>query len=202
MLGWRGACRYSSPEYVEAFRLECEALAYARERMGLHNIKVMVPFARTVPELVTTLETMARFGLARGDADLEVYMMVEVPSNVVLLREFARHVDGLSIGSNDLTQLTLGLDRDAGGRVAEVGDERDPAVQAMLRMVLRTVAELRAEGARIKVGICGQAPSDFPEITRLLVSEGIDSISVTPDAVVATHLTVAEAEKTAARAAD
>ena len=194
MLGWRGACRYISPEYREAFRLECEALKRAREQMGLPNIKVMVPFARTVPELEATIELLAEFGLRRGDAGLEIYMMVEVPSNVILLRDFAQHVDGLSIGSNDLTQLALGLDRDAGGAVAQIGDERDPAVQAMLRMALRTVRELREEGQQIRIGICGQAPSDFPEITRLLVAEGIDSISVTPDAVVQTILTVAEVE--------
>ena len=194
MLGWRGACRYTSPEYREAFRLECEALKRAREEMGLANIKVMVPFARTVPELEATVEVVAEFGLERGAAGLEIYMMVEVPSNVILLRDFAQHVDGLSIGSNDLTQLALGLDRDAGGSVAQIGDERDPAVQAMLRMALRTVRELREEGKQIHIGICGQAPSDFPEITRLLVEEGIDSISVTPDALVPTILTVAEAE--------
>ncbi|HJO02376.1 MAG TPA: phosphoenolpyruvate synthase [Acidobacteriota bacterium] len=194
MLGWRGACRYTSPEYREAFRMECEALKRVREQMGLANIKVMVPFARTVRELVATIEVLAEFGLQRGVADLEIYMMVEVPSNVILLRDFAEHVDGLSIGSNDLTQLALGLDRDAGGSMAQIGDERDPAVQALLRMALRTVRELREEGREIRIGICGQAPSDFPEITRLLVDEGIDSISVTPDAVVPTILTVAEAE--------
>ena len=194
MLGWRGACRFTSPEYREAFRLECEAIKRARERMGLANIKVMVPFARTVPELVATIEMLAELGLERGVAGLQVYMMIEVPSNVILLRDFAQHVDGLSIGSNDLTQLTLGLDRDAGGSMAQIGDERDPAVQAMLRMALSTVRELREDGRQIRIGICGQAPSDFPEITRLLVEEGIDSISVTPDAVVPTILTVAEAE--------
>lgn len=194
MLGWRGACRYASDEYRAAFELECQALAHVRQRMALRNVKVMVPFARTVPELEATLEIMAASGLRRGEDGLEVYMMVEVPSNVVLLPEFARHVDGLSIGSNDLTQLTLGLDRDAGGRVAAIGDERDPAVQEMLRMILRTVRRLKDEGRELRVGICGQAPSDFPEITRLLVAEGIDSISVTPDAVVSTILTVADAE--------
>ena len=194
MLGWRGACRYTSSEYREAFRMECAALKRAREQMGVDNIKVMVPFARTVPELVATIEVLGEFGLQRGVAGLQIYMMVEVPSNVILLRDFAQHVDGLSIGSNDLTQLALGLDRDAGGSMAQIGDERDPAIQAMLRMALRTVRELREEGEQIRIGICGQAPSDFPEITRLLVEEGIDSISVTPDAVVPTILTVAEAE--------
>ncbi len=200
MLGWRGACRYTSPEYREAFRLECEALKRAREQMGLANIKVMVPFARTVPELVATIDLLGEFGLERGVAGLQIYMMVEVPSNVILLRDFAQHVDGLSIGSNDLTQLALGLDRDAGGSVAQIADERDPAIQAMLRMALRTVRELREEGQQIRIGICGQAPSDFPEITRLLVEEGIDSISVTPDALVPTILTVAEAEARTAEA--
>ena len=194
MLGWRGASRYTSSEYREAFRLECEALRRAREQMGLTNIKVMLPFVRTVPELVATIELLAEFGMRRGVASLQIYMMVEVPSNVILLRDFAQHVDGLSIGSNDLTQLVLGLDRDAGGLMAQIGDERDPAVQAMLRMALRTVRELREEGQQIRIGICRQAPSDFPEITRLLVEEGIDSISVTPDAVVSTIFTVAEAE--------
>lgn len=194
MLGWRGACRYASDEYREAFELECRALAHVRREMALDNVKVMVPFARTVAELEATLEIMSGGGLRRGEDGLEVYMMVEIPSNVVLLRDFARHVDGLSIGSNDLTQLTLGLDRDAGGRVADIGDERDPAVQEMLRIILRTVRELKQEGQTIRLGICGQAPSDFPEITRLLVAGGIDSVSVTPDALVPTIFTVAEAE--------
>ena len=194
MLGWRGASRYSDPDYREAFRLECEAIRRVRERKGLTNVKVMVPFVRTVPELERSIATLEEFGLRRGADGLELYMMVEIPSNVILLREFARHVDGLSIGSNDLTQLTLGLDRDAGGRVTGIGDERDPAVQALLRMALRTVRDLREQGERIKIGICGQAPSDFPEITELLVREGIDSISVVPDALVQTILTVAEAE--------
>lgn len=201
MLGWRGACRYSSPEYREAFRLECTALKHVREHMGLTNVKIMVPFVRTEAELIESIATLAEFGLERGDGGLELYMMVEIPSNVMMLREFAQHVDGLSIGSNDLTQLTLGLDRDAGGKVAQIGDERDPAVQAMLRLALRTVQELRQEGKRIKIGICGQAPSDFPEISRLLVEEGIDSISVVPDAVVQTVLTIAEAEATLAATA-
>ncbi len=194
MLGWRGASRYSDTAYGEAFRLECRALRHVRDKMGLTNIKVMVPFVRTVPEMETAIGALADAGLERGANGLELYMMVEIPSNVILLREFAQYVDGLSIGSNDLTQLTLGLDRDGGGQVSAIGDERDPAVQEMLRMALRTVRELRAEGQQIKVGICGQAPSDFPEITRLLVEEGIDSISVVPDAVVPTILTVAEAE--------
>lgn len=198
MLGWRGASRYFSPDYREAFRLECEALRHVREYMGLTNIKIMVPFVRTVPELESTIATMAEFGLQRGVEDLELYMMVEIPANVMMLAQFAEHVDGLSIGSNDLTQLTLGLDRDAGGDIARIGDERDPAVQAMLRLALRTVRELRDEGRKIKIGICGQAPSDFPEISRLLVEEGIDSISVVPDAVIQTIQTVAAAEAKAA----
>lgn len=194
MLGWRGACRYSSPEYRESFRLECAAIKRVREHKGLSNLKVMVPFVRTVPELVRTIATMAEFGLERGVNGLELYMMVEIPSNVVILKDFAEHVDGLSIGSNDLTQLTLGLDRDAGGEVSRIADERDPAVQAMFRLALSTVRELREQGQRIKIGICGQAPSDFPEISKLLVDEGIDSISVVPDAVLRTIVTVADAE--------
>lgn len=195
MLGWRGASRYGSTEYREAFRLECQALRNVREKMGLDNVKIMVPFARTVAELQATLELIASFGLERGREGLEVYLMVEVPANVLLLRRFAEHVDGLSIGSNDLTQLTLGLDRDAGSVLAGIADERDEAVQELLRMALRSVRELRDEGRQLRIGICGQAPSDFPEITRLLVSEHIDSISVTPDAVIPTLLTVAECEE-------
>ncbi|MFQ5744511.1 MAG: phosphoenolpyruvate synthase [Acidobacteriota bacterium] len=195
MLGWRGACRYTHPDYREAFHLECEALRRARNRMGLDNIKIMVPFCRTVDELRATLEVMESFGLKRGESGLELYMMVEIPSNVLLLRSFAPFLDGISIGSNDLTQLALGLDRDAGGSLAGIADERNEAVQMLLRMTLRTVQELAEEGTRLKAGICGQAPSDFPEVTRLLVEEKIDSISVTPDALVPTILTVADCER-------
>ena len=193
MLGWRGARRYYDPAYRDAFRLECDALRRAREEMALDNLKIMIPFVRTVPELHKVLEVMAHNGLERGRDGLEVYMMVEVPSNVLLLKEFAAHVDGLSIGSNDLTQLALGIDRDAAG-LAEVGDERDEAVVALLRMILSTVRDMREQGGSVKVGICGQAPSDYPEVCELLVEEGIDSISVTPDMAIATRFLVAEVE--------
>ncbi len=188
MLGFRGASRYYAPAYREGFALECRALRRLRERMGFDNVIVMIPFCRTVAEVEQVLAVMAKHGLERGREGLEVYMMCEIPANVVLAREFAVHFDGFSIGSNDLTQLTLGVDRDAGD-LAALFDERDPAVRWMIRTAIEG-----AHAAGIKVGLCGQAPSDHPEFATFLVELGIDSISVTPDSFVAVKQCVARAE--------
>lgn len=178
MLGWRGAVRYRSKEYAPAFALECEALKKAREEMGFTNIKVMVPFVRTVPEAQEVVEVLKKNGLQRGEHELQLFMMVEIPSNVILIDEFAHYFDGFSIGSNDLTQLTLGVDRDS-GLLTKLFDERDPAVLKMLSM-----AVAGAKKSKTYIGICGQAPSDFPEIAQFLIKEGIDSLSLTPDSVI------------------
>jgi pyruvate,water dikinase len=188
MLGFRGASRYYDERYGDAFALECRALLRVRERMGLANLKVMVPFCRTVQEGRRVIEEMALNGLVRGENGLEVYVMCEIPANVVLAAEFAEVFDGFSIGSNDLTQLVLGVDRDS-ALVARLFDERDEAV---MRMIAQAIRAARAAGR--KIGICGQAPSDYPEFARFLVSEGIDSISLNPDAVVRTTLSVLEME--------
>lgn len=175
MLGLRGASRYDHPSYAEAFALECEALLRVRQHMGLANLKVMVPFCRRVAEGERVIAALARHGLVRGADGLEVYVMCEIPNNVLLIDDFCRLFDGISIGSNDLTQLTLGVDRDS-GIVAFDFDERDEGVQRLIRMAV--------EGARRNgrhSGICGQAPSDYPEMVAALVAMGIDSISVTPD---------------------
>jgi pyruvate,water dikinase len=188
MIGFRGAARYVHPAYAEAFALECRALRRVREDMGLRNLAVMVPFCRREQEARRVLDAMAAHGLRRGENGLEVYVMCEIPSNVMCIDAFAALFDGFSIGSNDLTQLTLGVDRDS-ETVAESFDERDPAVLAMLRMAV--------EGARRNgrhVGICGQAPSDHVEIARYLVELGIDSVSLTPDRVVPTLRLIREVE--------
>ena len=192
MIGWRGASRYYSPKYKEAFGLECRAIRKVREEMGLSNVIVMIPFCRTVEELLKVQETMAEFGLVRGQNGLQVFLMAEIPSNIILAKEFARYIDGLSIGSNDLTQLTLGLDRDS-SLVAHIYDERNPAIKQMLRMLISTAKE-----AGVKVGICGQGPSDFPDFAQFLVEEGIDSISVTPDSVIKTLGAIHKVEQAAA----
>jgi pyruvate,water dikinase len=181
MIGFRGASRYYSSFFKPAFALECRALAKAREEMGLTNIKVMVPFCRTIDEGRKVLSEMAANGLKQGDKDLEVYVMCEVPSNVILADQFAELFDGFSIGSNDLTQLTLGVDRDSEYLVS-LFDERNEAVKRMVSQVIRT-----AHDKGRKIGICGQAPSDFPEYAAFLVEEGIDSISLNPDSVVQTR---------------
>jgi pyruvate,water dikinase len=180
MIGWRGASRYYSPVYKPAFRLECRAIKKVREEMGLDNLVVMIPFCRTVDELLKVQGVMADAGLIRGWHGLEIYLMAEIPSNIILAREFARHIDGFSIGSNDLTQLTLGLDRDS-SLVAHLYDERNEAVKVLLRMLIHTAKE-----CGVKVGICGQGPSDYPDFAQFLVEEGIDSISVTPDSLIKT----------------
>ncbi len=188
MIGWRGASRYYSPVYKPAFRLECQAIKKVREEMGLDNLVVMIPFCRTVEELLKVQAVMAEAGLVRGEKGLEIYLMAEIPSNIILAREFARHIDGFSIGSNDLTQLTLGLDRDS-ALVAHLYDERNEAVKVLLRMLIHT-----AKASGVKVGICGQGPSDFPDFAQFLVEEGIDSISVTPDSLIKTIRAIHDVE--------
>jgi pyruvate,water dikinase len=195
MIGFRGASRYYDPRYADGFALECQAIARARHGLGLTNIKVMVPFCRTVDEGRRVLAAMAQHGLRQGDDALEIYVMCEVPSNAILAEEFLRVFDGFSIGSNDLTQLTLGLDRDS-GTVAHLFDERNDAVRWL---IARALAAARRLGKPI--GICGQAPSDYPEFAVWLVQQGIDSISLNPDVAVATTLRVAAAESAAAVAA-
>jgi pyruvate,water dikinase len=188
MIGWRGASRYYSKAYKPAFALECRAIKKVREEMGLENLVVMIPFCRTVPELLKVKVVMEESGLVQGVKGLEVYLMAEIPSNILLAEEFAQHIDGFSIGSNDLTQLTLGLDRDS-TLVAHLYDERNEAVKALLRMLIRT-----AKKCKVKVGICGQGPSDFPDFAQFLVEEGIDSISVTPDSLIKTIRAIHEVE--------
>ncbi len=193
MLGFRGASRYAHPAYAEGFRLECLAMARVRGEMGLDNVILMIPFVRRLGEADAVLARMAEYGLKRGEEGLEIYAMCEVPSNVVLIDEFARRFDGFSIGSNDLTQLTLGVDRDS-EVVAFDYDERDGAVLAMIRLAV--------EGCRrngIHSGLCGQAPSDYPEMAEFLVREGIDSMSLNPDTVLATTRHVLEIEKALGR---
>jgi pyruvate,water dikinase len=189
MLGFRGASRYYDPRYRDGFLLECAALRKVRREMGLTNVKVMVPFCRTVGEGQRVLAVMAEAGLARGEDGLEVYVMCEIPSNVILAEDFAAIFDGFSIGSNDLTQLTLGLDRDS-AIVAHLFDERNPAVKTLVHHVIQ-----RARRCGRKVGICGQAPSDYPEFARFLVECGIDSISLKPDTVLKTTQEILQAER-------
>jgi pyruvate,water dikinase len=189
MIGWRGASRYYDDKYKAAFGIECEGLLKARNDMGLTNIKLMVPFCRTPEEGRRVIEVMREFGLVQGEKDLEVYVMCEIPSNVISADAFADVFDGFSIGSNDLTQLTLGLDRDS-DLVAHIFDERNDAVKSMVKSVIDT-AKRRGK----KIGICGQAPSDFPEFATFLVECGIDSMSLIPDTAIKTRLAVAAREK-------
>lgn len=195
MLGFRGASRYYDVRYRRAFALECRALRKARDEMGLENIKIMVPFCRTVEEGRRVIAELATHGLHQGENGLEVYVMCEVPSNVILAEQFAEVFDGFSIGSNDLTQLTLGVDRDS-EIIAHLFDERDEAVKALIAEAIRGA---HAKGR--KIGICGQAPSDDPELAQFLVEQGIDSISLSPDAVLDTTLAILEIER-ALEAAD
>ncbi|HXV28929.1 MAG TPA: phosphoenolpyruvate synthase [Sinorhizobium sp.] len=189
MIGFRGASRYYSPKYRDGFALECRAIRRLRQTMGFRNVIIMIPFCRSVKEAEKVLEVMAENGLKRGADGLQVYVMCEIPSNVVLATEFARFFDGFSIGSNDLTQLTLGVDRDSED-LASSFDEQDAAVKWMISKV---IADARRAGA--KIGLCGQAPSDHPEFAAFLVECGIDSVSVTPDSFVAVKRAVAAAEK-------
>jgi pyruvate,water dikinase len=180
MIGFRGAARYLSPDFAECFAMECEALRYVRDEMGLTNVKIMIPFVRTIHEARGVINLLASHGLKRGENGLEVIMMCELPSNALLADEFLDHFDGFSIGSNDLTQLTLGLDRDS-GLVAAGFDERDPAVKILIS---RAIQACRVRGKYI--GICGQGPSDYPDFADWLLAQGIDSISLNPDTVVDT----------------
>ncbi|HLF64941.1 MAG TPA: phosphoenolpyruvate synthase [Saprospiraceae bacterium] len=189
MLGFRGASRYYSDLYKEGFRLECEAMKVVRNEMGLTNVKLMIPFCRTVEEGEKVVALMAEYGLHRGENNLEIYVMIEIPSNVILAEEFAKVFDGFSIGSNDLTQLTLGLDRDS-RLVSELFNEKNPAVKSLIAQV---IASARQTGTPI--GLCGQAPSDFPEFAQFLVEEGIDSISFNPDALLKGIENIRNAEK-------
>ncbi|NMC51191.1 phosphoenolpyruvate synthase [Candidatus Kuenenbacteria bacterium] len=209
MIGWRGASRYYSPDFKEAFGLECEAIKKVREVMGLDNVIVMVPFCRTVEEAKQVLGVMVAHGLKRGEAKiiktkddkgggklknnkmrpLQVYVMTEIPSNVILIDEFSKYFDGFSIGSNDLTQLTLGLDRDA-GTLSFIGNEKNEAVKRLIVMAIRG-----AKKNKRKIGICGQGPSDFPDFAEFLVREGIDSISLNPDTVIKTTMAISKLEK-------
>ena len=182
MIGFRGASRYYDPRYADGFGLECRAMRKVREEMGLSNVKLMIPFCRTVEEGRKVIAEMERHGLKRGVNGLEVYVMCEIPSNVVCAKAFAEIFDGFSIGSNDLTQLTLGVDRDS-EIIAHLFDERNEAVTTLIRQVIRA-----ARAAGRKIGICGQAPSDYPDFARFLVEEGIDSISLNPDSVLRTTL--------------
>jgi pyruvate,water dikinase len=191
MIGWRGASRYYDDKFKPAFGLECQAIKKVRDEMGLTNVKVMVPFCRTPQEGRKVIEAMEESGLKQGRNGLEVYVMCEIPSNVILAEEFADVFDGFSIGSNDLTQLTLGLDRDS-ELVAHIFDERNEAVRRLVKQVIDTAHHHKP---RRKIGICGQAPSDFPEFADYLVRCGIDSMSLNPDVVLSTRLHVAELEK-------
>ena len=191
MIGWRGASRYYDDRFKPAFGLECQAIKKVRDEMGLTNVKVMVPFCRTPEEGRKVIRAMEEFGLRQGENGLEVYVMCEIPSNVVLAEAFADVFDGFSIGSNDLTQLTLGLDRDS-ELVAHIFDERDEAVKRLVKQVIDAAHDHQP---RRRVGICGQAPSDFPEFAEFLVECGIDSISLNPDVVLSTRLHVAEVER-------
>ena len=192
MLGWRGASRYYDARYREGFRLECEAMRRVRDQMGFTNVKLMIPFCRTVEEGRRVLEVMAEYGLVQHQNGLEVYVMAEIPSNIIQAEAFAELFDGFSIGSNDLTQLALGVDRDS-STVQGLFDENDPTVRELIAMLLR-----KARQAQRPVGICGQGPSDNPAFARFLAEEGIHSISLTPDAFLRGLTTIAEAETTLA----
>lgn len=177
MIGWRGASRYYDERYREGFALECAAIRRVREDMGLTNVIVMIPFCRTLTEGRAVLAEMARHGLERGRDGMQVYVMCEIPNNVVLAAQFSELFDGFSIGSNDLTQLTLGVDRDS-EQLAHVFDERDPGVEVMIEMVVQ-----KAHASGRKVGICGEAPSNYPDFAAWLAGIGIDSMSLNPDAL-------------------
>jgi len=186
MLGFRGASRYIAESFRDCFRLECEAMRKVRDTMGLTNVEIMIPFVRTVSEGERVLGLLRENGLERGRNGLKVVMMCEIPSNAILADEFLRHFDGFSIGSNDMTQMTLALDRDS-GLVMEAFDERDPAVKRMLHLAIQACRK-----AGKYVGICGQGPSDYPDLAEWLMQEGIESMSLNPDTVVETWLHLAK----------
>jgi pyruvate,water dikinase len=189
MLGFRGASRYYSDKYREGFALECRAISRVREAIGLTNVIIMIPFCRTPEEADRVLEVLAENGLVRGEKGLEIYVMCEIPSNVILAEQFAQRFDGFSIGSNDLTQLVLGVDRDS-SELSDLFEERNEAVKLEVSRLIRT-----AHNTDRKVGICGQAPSDYPDFAAFLVEEGIDSISLNPDSVIQVKRRVAEVEQ-------
>lgn len=192
MIGFRGANRYYSPLFLPAFKLECQAIKKVRDEMGLKNLKVMIPFCRTIEEGKRVQEIMAENGLKRGVNGLEIYVMAEIPSNIILAEKFCQIFDGFSIGSNDLTQLTLGIDRDSGDslNVAGVSNEKNEAVKELIKILIKTAKKYRR-----KVGICGQGPSDFPDFAEFLVEQGIDSISLNPDTVISTTIAISKKEK-------
>lgn len=187
MIGFRGAARYIAPEFRDCFELECRAIRKVRDIMGLTNVEVMIPFVRTLTEAAKVVDILKEFGLERGKNDLRLIMMCELPTNAVLAEQFLEYFDGFSIGSNDMTQLTLGVDRDSGGPIAPTFDERDPAVKTMLHMAISTCRRLNKY-----VGICGQGPSDHPDFAKWLVEEGIETVSLNPDTVVETWLYLAK----------
>jgi pyruvate,water dikinase len=187
MLGFRGASRYIAPSYRQCFDMECAAMKRVRDVIGLTNVEIMVPFVRTVDEASKVIDLLAANGLKRGENGLRLIMMCELPANALLADQFLEYFDGFSIGSNDLTQLTLGLDRDS-GLVADSFDERNPAVKALLRMAIQAC---RKQGKYI--GICGQGPSDHPDFAQWLMEEGIESLSLNPDTVVDTWIELANA---------
>jgi len=199
MIGWRGASRYYSREFKPAFELECAAIKKVRNQMKLTNLKAMVPFCRTTAEAEQVIKIIAANGLKQGDNPLlakegagggfELYCMIEIPSNIILAEDFAKLYDGFSIGSNDLTQLALGVDRDS-ALVSQVYDENNAAVKKLIEQVIKV-----AKKTKTKIGICGQAPSDFPEFAKFLVKCGIDSISLNPDTVIKTTLAILKTEK-------
>ena len=193
MLGFRGASRYLASEFYECFAMECEAMRRVRDTMGLTNVALMVPFVRTLGEAEKVIALLAKNGLRRGENGLRVIMMCEIPSNAVLASRFLEHFDGFSIGSNDMTQLTLGIDRDAGGQIAATFDERDDAVKVMLKLAIDACRERGAY-----CGICGQGPSDHPDLAQWLVAQGIESMSLNPDTVVSTWLLLAKSSAAAA----
>jgi len=195
MIGWRGASRYYDPKYKAAFILECKALAKVRNDMGLNNLKILIPMCRTVEEGVKVMEIMAANGLKRGENGLQVYVMAEIPTNIILADRFAKIFDGFSIGSNDLTQFTLAIDRDAGQlHVEGVANEKNDSVKLLIKYLIETGKKMKK-----KVGICGQAPSDFPDFARYLVDCGIDSISLNPDVVIKTTMDLAAYEKSSGK---
>ncbi|MCX6758932.1 MAG: phosphoenolpyruvate synthase, partial [Candidatus Nealsonbacteria bacterium] len=188
MIGWRGASRYYDPDFSPAFAMECRAIKKVREEFGLKNIYTMIPFCRTVEEGRKVLAVMKENGLVQWVDDLKVMVMCEIPSNVILAEQFLEIFDGMSIGSNDLTQLTLGLDRDS-ALVTKIGDERNEAVKEMIRIVIQTCHEKNKY-----CGICGQAPSDYPDFAQFIMDEGIESMSLNPDSVIRTIMKLAKME--------
>ncbi len=194
MIGFRGASRYAHPAYADGFALECRAMRRVREAMGLTNVILMIPFVRRIAEAEQVLDRMAELGLRRGEGGLEIYAMCEIPNNVVLIDRFAQYFDGFSIGSNDLTQLTLGVDRDS-EIVAFDYDERDEGVKQMIRLAVEG-----CQRNHMHSGLCGQAPSDYPDMAEFLVELGIDSISLNPDTVLKTTRQVLALEERLGRA--